>query len=141
MGRDLQSRDAHAIASTHPYFGGASWYRTNTYRLMRSVGTPVLAPMMERMRGIEPLSSAWKAVIIPLYYIRNMLRCYGTPETLQPVFNVVFCFRPLPSVLYPSSLDARYLSSDGPTFRSMVLPPGIEPGSQDYKSRASPFML
>jgi hypothetical protein len=25
---------------------------------------------LERTRGIEPLSSDWKSVIIPLYYIR-----------------------------------------------------------------------
>jgi uncharacterized membrane protein len=29
-----------------------------------------LLDKMERRRGIEPLSSAWKAVIIPLYYRR-----------------------------------------------------------------------
>ncbi len=25
---------------------------------------------LERVRGIEPLSSAWKAIVLPLYYTR-----------------------------------------------------------------------
>ena len=27
--------------------------------------------MMERVRGVEPLSSAWKAEVIPIYDTRN----------------------------------------------------------------------
>lgn len=38
---------------------------------------------MERVRGIEPLSSAWKAVIIPLYYTRNSDYCLIGKENLQ----------------------------------------------------------
>ncbi len=38
-----------------------------TYEIDRNTCSSAI---MGRIRGIEPLSSAWKAVIIPLYYIR-----------------------------------------------------------------------
>jgi hypothetical protein len=34
---------------------------------MRSVGTPVLAPLVELGRRIELLASVWKTEVLPLY--------------------------------------------------------------------------
>lgn len=39
---------------------------------------------MERVRGIEPLSSAWKAEVIPLYDTRKLC-CGGEVDSLLQV--------------------------------------------------------
>ena len=40
-------------------------------------------PELERVAGIEPASSAWKAEVLPLNYTRNATR-FGQPQTDQP---------------------------------------------------------
>jgi hypothetical protein len=48
---------------------------------------------VERVRGVEPLSTGWKPVVMPLYDTRFRLAWEGIFLTLPPIFaffNLIF---------------------------------------------------
>lgn len=49
-----------------------------------AISIDVLEQNLERTTGIEPASSAWKAVILPLNYIRMMVTRMGLEPMLSP---------------------------------------------------------
>ena len=60
------------LGYTPKKFGEPTGIRTPDTRLRRPLlyPTELWARKMERMTGIEPVSSAWKAEVLPLYHIR-----------------------------------------------------------------------
>jgi len=42
-------------------------------------------PRVQRMTGLEPVASAWKAEVLPLYDIRMLIFFEKTIEGLRPV--------------------------------------------------------
>jgi hypothetical protein len=73
---------SHSKKSHFPFCGAHNWTRTSDLSLTKGVlyhlsyagisALPMssLPKMMERVMGIEPTSSAWKAEVLPLNYTR-----------------------------------------------------------------------
>jgi hypothetical protein len=57
---------------------------------------PVILPILERVKGIEPSSSAWKAVALPLSYTRTKDGGGGRTRTYEGIRQRIYSPPPLP---------------------------------------------
>ena len=55
---------------------------------------------MERVRGVEPLSSAWKAEVIPIYDTRSYVGVLGFEPRLNPPKGLVLPLHYTPILEY-----------------------------------------
>ena len=79
----------------------------------------------------------WLSALVPVHESLLVLRAHavGTETWYAPLESNQPKAANLAESAYKTPLNT---CSDA---LNLVLPPGIEPGSQDYKSRASPLML
>ena len=119
------------------------------------------SPAVERARGIEPPSSAWKAVALPLSYTRNELVTticvmtiqLGEPSsggcrirTYEGLSHQIYSLTPLtaretPRVLRISHLANQRLTHPTNRVRKWGQRRDLNPQPADYKSAALPIEL